>query len=313
MSSMPAQLAWDARCTLGEGCVWDAARQRLLFVDIKQPAVLAWTPATGRQQRWAMPDKIGWLVPRESGGWLAGFASGVALLRWADDERDGEIHAEGEGAADTPAQLTWLHRLHEPGSPMRLNDAKADAQGRLWFGTMNNLAESETHGRLYRLDTDGSLHQVDEGYAVTNGPTFSHDGRTLFHTDSVARTIYAFDVAADGNLSAKRVWKKVEGPESTEGYPDGMCTDAEDHLWVARWGAGCVTRLDPDGMEVSRLHTGAPHTTNCCFGGAGYSELYITSARVGLDDAALAAAPHSGALFVARGAGQGRAAAAWRG
>lgn len=305
MSPMPAQLAWDARCTLGEGCVWDAVRRRLLFVDIKQPAVLAYTPATGARQRWAMPDKLGWLVRRESGGWLAGFASGVALLRWADDEID--------TAADTAPQLTWLHRLHEPGSPMRLNDAKADAQGRLWFGTMNNEAESEPHGRFYRLDTDGSLHQVDDGYAVTNGPTFSLDGRTLFHTDSVARTIYAFDVAPDGSLQRKRVWKKIEGAESTEGYPDGMCTDAQDHLWVARWGAGCVTRLDPEGTEVSRLHTGAPHTSNCCFGGAGYTELYITSARVGLDEAALAAAPGSGALFVAREAGQGRAANAWRG
>ena len=304
-TSLP-ECVWDAQCTLGEGCLWDTPRQRLLFVDIKQPAVLAFTPATGRQQRWAMPEKIGWLLPRERGGWVAGFATGVALLSWADDGGD------GENSDDAPA-IEWLHRLHEPGSAMRLNDAKADAQGRLWFGSMNNLAEHETDGRFYRLDPDGSLHQVDQGYRVTNGPTFSLDGRTLFHTDSVARTIYAFDVAADGSLSAKRVWKQIEGPDATEGYPDGMCTDAEDHLWVARWGAGCVTRLDPDGHEVSRLHTGAPHTTNCGFGGPTFTDLYITSARIGLDPAALAATPRSGALFVAREAGRGRAAAAWQG
>ena len=297
-----AERAWDARCLLGEGCVWDVAGQRLLFVDIKQPAVHAYTPTTGATQRWAMPEKIGWLLPRRQGGWLAGLASGVATLTWP---------AGGDAATDP--ELTWLHRLHERGSPMRLNDAKADARGRLWFGTMNNQDEQQPVGRLYRLDADGTLHVVDEGYHVTNGPTFSRDGRTLFHTDSVQRRIYAFDVDDRGALHRKRVWKRIEGGDTEEGYPDGMCTDVDDHLWVARWGAGCVTRLDPDGREVARIATGAPRTTNCAFGGPAFADLYITSARIGLDAAALAAAPDSGALFVARAAGRGCAPGVWDG
>ena len=302
MTHTAPECVWDARCVLGEGCVWDAPLQRLLFVDIKQPTVLALTPATGRRQRWPVPEKIGWLVPRERGGWVAGLASGVACLDWN--------HPSDDTAAPT---LTWLHHLHEPGSPMRLNDAKADSQGRLWFGTMNNRDERQAVGRFYRLDPDHTLHLVDEGYHVPNGPTFSRDGSTLFHTDSVERCIVAFDVDAGGELHRKRVWKRIEGSDAEEGYPDGMCTDAEDHLWVARWGAGCVTRLDPDGRETMRLHTGAPRTTNCAFGGPALSDLYITSACVGLDAAGLAAAPLSGGLFVARGAGRGAAPGVWRG
>jgi D-xylonolactonase len=295
-----AASVWNAHCLLGEGCLWDADRERLLFVDIKRPAIMAWTPSTGRRQHWPMPEMIGWLVPRARGGWIAGLASGVAWL--VLDE---------EGA--TQPTLHWLHRLHDPDSPMRLNDAKADAQGRLWFGTMNNLDEHRRDGRLYRLDVDGTLHQVDEGYAVANGPTFSIDGRTLFHTDSVERCIYAFDVAADGSLQRKRVWLRVDGGYGENGFPDGMCTDGEDHLWVARWGAGCVTRLDPEGREVTRISTGAPLTTNCTFGGPALQDLYITSASVGLDEAARSTAPRSGALFVVPGAGSGLAPGIWRG
>lgn len=292
---------WNADCLLGEGCLWDAAHQRLLFVDIKQPAVHAYTPASGLRQRWPVPEMIGWLVPREKGGFVAGLQSGVALLDLP----------EADGAAARPRR--FLYRLHPPGSPLRLNDAKADAEGRLWFGSMNNEDESRPEGLFYRLDPDGSLHEADRGYRVTNGPTLSLDGRTLYHTDSHARCIHAYPVGPGGQLGERREWKRITGPVETEGYPDGMCTDAEDHLWVARWGAGCVTRLDPAGREVARIHTGAPHTTNCAFGGPDMNDLYITSARIGLDTAALAAAPTSGALFVARGVGQGRAAHAYTG
>jgi D-xylonolactonase len=293
---MNATVVWDARCTLGEGVVWHAAGQTLYFVDIKNPAVHAYAPASGAQRSWTMPEMIGWLVPRRSGGWIAGFKSGVAALTLDDTPR-----------------LQWLHRLHDADSPLRLNDAKADPFGCLWFGTMNNADEQRPDGCLYRLDPDGSLHIMDTGYSVTNGPCFSPDGCTLYHTDSGRRTIYAFDVAVDRTISNKRVWKRLEGTTETEGYPDGMCTDSEGFLWVARWAAGCVTRLDREGNEVLRITTGAPRTTNCCFGGLGLADLYITSASIGLDPDALRAAPNSGALFVVRGVGRGFAPHAFGG
>jgi sugar lactone lactonase YvrE len=293
---MNAAPVWDAQCRLGEGVVWVQSEQCLYFVDIKQPAVHAYAPATGERRSWPMPEPIGWLVPRQRGGWIAGLKSGVAALT-----------LNGKPA------LQWLHRLHPADSPLRLNDAKADRAGYLWFGTMNDIDEDRPDGRLYRLDPDGKLHVMDEGYCVTNGPCFSRDGRTLYHTDSVRRTIYAYDVAADRSLSSKREWKRIEGSIETEGFPDGMCTDGEGYLWVARWRAGCVTRLDPQGTEVMRIVTGAPRTTNCCFGGPWLTDLYITSARVGMKPEAIETAPKSGSLFVARGVGRGNAAAAYGG
>jgi sugar lactone lactonase YvrE len=144
---------------------------------------------------------------------------------------------------------------------------------------------------------------VDRGYCVTNGPTFSADGRTLFHTDSPLRTIHAFDVSPEGTLSNKRVWLKFA---DDEGYPDGMTTDAEGHVWVAHWGGACVTQRDTTGQVLQTISLPVPHVTNVAFGGPELSDLYITSARAGLSAQQLAAAPLSGGLFCARSAGRGR-------
>ena len=289
-----ATLLWDCRCRLGEGAVWNEADASIYFVDIKGREVLALTPATGRELRWQMPQLIGWLVPRRSGGWLAGFQRGVVAL---------ELGADGE------ASFEPLHLLHDEASPMRLNDAKADAAGRLWFGSMNAEDETLPHGVFYRLAAASEAtvpEAVDRGYAVTDGPTFSVDGRTLFHTDSGARTIYAFDVDAEGSgaLSNKRIWVRFG---DDEGWPDGMTTDAEGCVWVAHWRGARVTRRDDAGRVIGRIDVPAPQVTNVAFGGDGYTDLFITTARIGLDAMALAAAPLAGGLFVARGAGRGMA------
>ena len=279
------ECAWDGRCRLGEGLVWDAAKQSMFFVDIKGMAVHAFTPDKGTQRSWPMPEMIGWLVPRKSGGWVAGFKSGVAALKLGQ-----------------PSRIEWLHRLHDERSPMRLNDAKSDAQGRLWFGSMNNDDDSQPVGQFYRLGGDGQLKVVDSGYGVTNGPTFSLDGRTLYHTDSPARTIYAFDMSAEGELSNKRIWVKFA---DDEGYPDGMTTDADGYVWVAHWGGSRVTQRDVSGRVQQTIAVPAPHVTNVAFGGKALTDLYITSARAGLSPQALAASPKSGALFRVKDAGRG--------
>jgi sugar lactone lactonase YvrE len=265
------------------------------FVDVLGREVLALTPATGVQRRWPMPQRIGWLVPRASGRWIAGFESGVVALRLG---AGGHVHVQ------------WLHRIHAEGSPMRLNDAKVDAAGRLWFGSLNHGNESQPDGRLYRWDTGRAPVEVDAGYRVTNGPTFSADGRTLFHTDSVRATVYAYDLAADGALSGKREWLRFG---ADEGFPDGMTTDAAGRIWIAHWDGARVTQRDAAGVVLRTLALPVPRVTNVAFGGAGCSDLYVTSARVGLDAAALDAAPLSGGLFVVRGVGPGRPPQAFNG
>jgi xylono-1,5-lactonase len=301
--AMKVQAVWESRCVLGEGLVWREADASMYFVDIKGREVLAYTPETGAQRRWSVPQMTGWLVPGATSAgipltksikWIAGMQQGIALLRLNGSE----------------VEIEWLHRLHDASSDLRLNDAKADAQGRLWFGSMNNRDCSRPEGFFYCWKPGFSPVAVDAGYGVTNGPTFSRDGKTLYHTDSFADTIYAFDVSERGELSNKRVWVKFA---AGEGSPDGMCTDAQDHVWVAHWNGSRVTRRDPSGRVVQTIEVDAPHVTNVAFGGAAYADLYITTATVGLDEAGLKAAPTSGALFVAKDVGQGCAPGLFKG
>lgn len=285
--SVRAELAWDSRCQLGEGTLWHSADQSLYFVDIHGCEVLAFTPSGGRQRRWLLPQPVGWLVPRRAGGWVAGLQQGVAAL---DLDADGRCRVE------------WLHVLHEAGSPMRLNDGKADGQGRLWFGSMHNQMLPPPQGRLYRWQAGCAPEVVDAGYGVANGPAISPDGRRLYHTDSPRRTVYLFDLSPDGRLSNKRTWLQLG---ADEGFPDGMGCDAEGHVWMAHWGGARVTQRAADGRELRRIVVPAGQVSNVAFGGPQLRDLYITTARTGLDAAALADTPLAGGLFVVPDAGQG--------
>ena len=189
------------------------------------------------------------------------------------------------GQAAIPGELARI----EPDRPgNRLNDGKADARGRLWVGSMDD-AEEAPAGSLYRIDPDGAVSRVDEGYTVANGPALSPDGRTIYHTDSAARTVYAFDVGRDGSLSGKRAHIRFsEG----DGYPDGMTCDAEGGLWIAHWDGGRVSRFLPDGRLDRAIPLPVSRVTSCVFAGPDLDRLFVTTASHGRPEEPLA-----GALF----------------
>lgn len=264
---------WQARTVLGEGPVWVPRLDTLLFVDIDASRLLSWRRGDGRKQEWSLPEACCWLIERADGdGFLGGLRSRIVHLR-VDD-------------AGPRVVSEWARpEAHLPGN--RFNDAKADAQGRVWAGTMDN-AEKAVSGSLYRID-GRELRRVDHPYGIANGPAFSPDGRTLYHTDTAARTIYAFDCSPAGELGARRVHLRFEGDE---GYPDGMCCDADGGLWVAHFGGARVSRFTPEGRLDRRIALPASQVTSCAFGGEGLDEMYVTTAARGRDDEPLA-----GALF----------------
>jgi xylono-1,5-lactonase len=271
------------RHELGEGLHWDPRLGALWWVDILACELWCWSTRRGDPpRRWTLPERVGWAIPTHSGDGrlLLGLQSGVAVFDPA--------------AAEAPPRLLW--RPWDAGSPLRLNDAKADAQGRLWAGSLNNNDPSQPDGALFRIDAAAaSGTQVDSGYGVANGPAIHPEGNWLLHTDSVCRTIYAFDLdPASGVLSGKRVWKQLVGDE---GHPDGMNWDAEGCLWLAHWGGGCVSRYAPTGELLRRIALPTSHITNVCFGGPVLDRLFVSSARSGLSPEQLADQPLAGALF----------------
>jgi sugar lactone lactonase YvrE len=276
-TDLTPRLLWAVGAELGEGPLWLPEQQRLYFVNLKGNQLHAWD-ADGRQHSWTLPAHICWLVPRHDGdGFLAGLRDGIVRL-WLE-----------------PAlRFEYLHRPVDAAAGVRLNDAKADAQGRIWAGSMNAADVWRADGQLFRLNADGALHAALDGYHICNGPAFSLDGNTMYHSDSLLGRTYAYAVAADGSLGPARLWRQFgEG----EGSPDGMTVDSEDCVWIAQWGGGRVCRYSPDGALLATIRMPVSQPSSCAFGGPGLKTLYITSAHEGMGAAQRAAEPLAGALF----------------
>jgi len=260
-----------ARDILGEGPCWSPDHGRLFWVDIVGQRLWSLTLEDGGSRSWDMPEKICWAIPRAGrNDLIVGFKSGVAALRL-------------DSVVIEPIVAPEPERPHN-----RLNDAKVDAAGRLWFGSKDDRDE-EASGAFYRMDARLRPERVDDGYGVTNGPTFSPDGAWLYHTDSAARTIHRFALHDDGSLGAREEFIRFE---EEWGYPDGMTTDADGCLWVAHWAGGRLSRFDATGRRMRSVVLPAANITSCAFAGDALDRLFVTSAS--LDDPASA---HGGALF----------------
>ena len=276
--NIAAECIWDAGAALGEGPVWVAREQALYWVDIKGDKIHRMKPGSGARSTWATSAQPCSLAPAAGGGFIGAFRGGFAKVSL------GETEIALEPVADPEAD--------RPGN--RFNDGKVDARGRFWAGTMDD-GETDPSGVLYRLDPDLNCSRLDDGYVVSNGPAFSPDGRTLYHTDTFAGLIYAFDLGQDGGLSNKRPFVRIP---AESGYPDGMTVDAAGCLWVAHWGGWGLGRFDPDGKPCGRIDLPVAQVTSCAFGGEDLSKLFITTAAIGLDQEARRAQPLAGGLFI---------------
>ncbi len=266
---------WPAGCELGEGPMWDARANVVRFVDIKRSQVHRLDPVTGARGTWSAPAAIGSLGARANGGFVAGTRAGFALV----DPDAGTFEVIDHPEAHLPTN--------------RFNDGKVDPHGNFWAGTMDD-ARRDRSGTLYCLRPDRGWRAVDLGYRITNGPAFSPDGGTLYHSDTPDRTTFAFALAPDGTLSDKRVFRTWD---DVSGFPDGMTTDAQGCLWVAFWGGWCVRRISPAGDVIAELPLPVSNVSSVAFGGPAFDRLFATSAQSDLDAAALGVQPLAGGLF----------------
>ena len=263
---------WPLACALGEGPVW--WRDALWFTDIKQKTVHRFDPRDGLGHSWQAPSEVGFLAPLANGHFIAGAKTGL----YDFDPGSGDF---------------TLIRTVEPDRPSnRLNDGAVDRKGQLWFGSMDD-EEGQPSGMLYRFYR-GSLAPMDSGYVITNGPAFSPDGGILYHTDTLEKRIYAFDLREDGSLANKRLFVTIE---EGAGYPDGSVVDSEGCLWTGLFGGWAARRYSPAGRLLESVAFPVANVTKLAFGGADLTTVYATTARKGLDAGALAAQPLAGGLF----------------
>ena len=267
---------WPLGAELGEGPVWSEREAALWFVDIKGRALHRFRPGDGTRTSLAAPDQPGFAWPAEDGRLVVGLPRRLACC----DPVTGEFSPLAEIEPDRPGN--------------RINDASVDLAGRLWFGTMDDAESLET-GALYSWS--GALRRHDDGIAITNGPCVSPDGRKFYHTDTLNRVLYAYDLDSAGMLSNKRELLRIE---ADAGWPDGTTIDAEGCLWVALWGGWAVRRYSPDGRLIDMLRLPCANVTKVAFGGADRRDFFITTAAKGLSPAERAAQPLAGGLFFLR-------------
>ena len=266
----------DARNILGEGPVWSADEACLYWVDIKGRALHRCDAQGGHHRTWELPTRASALSPRASGGLLLATEDGFANF----DTETGE--------------LTLVTPLEEALPRNRSNEGKGDRQGRFWCGTMDDGEENRS-GALYRYDPDGTVTQHVDGVGISNTLAWSPDDRWLYFADSLEQTLYRFAFDADtGTVSDREVFATTRGEDWT---PDGATIDAEGYLWSCQWDGWRVVRYAPDGSVDRVIPLPVQRPTSCIFGGPDMSTLFITSARVGLDDAALETQPAAGAIL----------------
>ena len=268
------------RCSVGEGPVWDVAEQALYFVDILGKVVMRHDPATESTHSWPVPGIIGSMALREGGGAIVALEDGVYTLDF--DTGDCAPLAR-PGTVDPRVQF---------------NDGKVDRRGRFIVGTTDR-GMKEYIGEVLSLDESGRLTTIDSGICISNGPCWSPDDKTFYFSDSIPKTIYAYDYDVDSGLVANR--RVFASTVDLGGIPDGATVDADGCMWMAICEGAKVVCFRPDGGIERIVETPVPLPASVMFGGPDLDRLYVTS----IDPAFLGrpSPAGSGDLFVIDGLG----------
>lgn len=245
-------------CMVGEGPVWDVAEQALYFIDIVGKAVHRYDPGTERTRSWDVGQIIGSMALRERGGAIVALKDGIFTL---------------DLASGTVGPLAAARHLHPRA---QMNDGKVDRRGRFVVGSGDSdIRNCQPYGTLYSLHGDGSLHELDRGIAISNGPCWSPDNKTLYFSDSLLYRIYAYDYDIDtGEVANRRVFADTR---SLGGIPDGATVDADGLMWMAICEGAKVVVYRPDGAIERTIDMPVKLPASVMFGGPRLDELYVTS------------------------------------
>ncbi|MGY1987925.1 SMP-30/gluconolactonase/LRE family protein [Blastococcus sp. SYSU DS0669] len=201
------------------------------------------------------PSGLGWLP---GGDLLVVSMVRRALLRVADGGTG--VHADLAGA-----------------TRFRANDLVVDAAGRAYvssFGFDLEAGAEPEPADLVRVDPDGTVSVAAAGLVFPNGMVLSPDGRTLVVAETYGARLTAFDVAADGSLSGRRVFAELPGIA-----PDGICLDAEGQVWVATARTPEVLRVRDGGEVTARVAVGSGSLSYACaLGGDDGRTLFVCTA-----------------------------------
>ena len=231
---------------------------RLWWSDMHAERVQSWGPEDGARTEVAVehrPSGLGWLP------------DGRLLIVSMMDRKI--LRLEPDGELVVHADLSML-------VPRRLNDMVVDATGRAYVGNFGfDLEEGEPIADtvLAMVEPDGHARIVAGGLLFPNGMVITTDRRTLIVAETFAARLSAFDIAADGSLSGRRVWAQL--PEHS--YPDGICLDCEGCVWAALTSGNACVRVKKGGALLERVDVGRSAFA-CALGGPDRRTLFVCTA-----------------------------------
>jgi sugar lactone lactonase YvrE len=268
----------------GEGPRWHEGR--LWFSDFYAGAVKSVSEAGDVRVEFKMDDQPSGLGWTPDGSLLVVSMTKRQVLRRAPDGRI-TLHAD-------------LHDI----AAFHCNDMVVDAQGRAYVGNFGFDLDAELESRgvesvladhptatLALVGADGAVSAAAEGMHFPNGPVITPDGRTLIVGETLGACLTAFDIAADGALSNRRLWAST-APR----VPDGIALDAEGAIWIANPIAPECVRIAEGGAVLEVIDTGMPCYA-CMLGGEDGRTLFMLTAPSSI--AHVAAAEPLGKLLVA--------------
>lgn len=268
---MQVELLYNTKATLGEGPIWDTHTQTLYWIDILNKRIYCEGDVLTE-----LDDLIGCIALRKGGGLILTQRFGFASL---------DLDS---------LKVTSLSSLRDEPSNNRFNDGKCDPRGRFLAGTMD-MGEKDPNGSLYSFDGK-AITKLVSNVTISNGLTWSPDYKTFYYIDTPTREVRAFDYDLESGTVANQ--RSIICFPDGFGWPDGMTSDMHGNLWIAMWGGAQVTKWNPNtGQLLEQIPVPAKNVSSCIFGGKDRNELYITSARVGLDEATLEQYPLTGGLF----------------
>jgi gluconolactonase len=128
----------------------------------------------------------------------------------------------------------------------------------------------ESTGQLWRVE-NGQFHLLSKEMGTTNGVEVSPDEKTLYVNESVQRSVWAFDLDTEGNISNKRLFHQFD-----DFGMDGMRCDVEGNLYITRYGKGTVAKLSPEGKLLLEVQMKGKKPSNIAFGGKDGKTAYVT-------------------------------------
>jgi sugar lactone lactonase YvrE len=281
LKSLPVQ------CVLAEGPLWHAGDQAFYWVDIEGKRLYRYNWDSAALAHWDFEQRVTFVQIGKHNKLILGLDRD--LVRFDPLSK----------------KVEYLIQVDEKFPANRCNDAKADASGRLWVGTMST-AVSQGAGSLYRIGSGMDADRMLDNLTIGNGMAWSEDGKSFFYIDSPTRAVQKFQFdPATGQIQFDRI--VVQVPEAL-GMPDGMTIDRQGRLWVAIYGGAGVYVWDSDSGElIQKIEIPAPHVTSCAFVGEALDMLMVTTAREYLSEEALAEFPESGNVFFIKVDAQGYA------